>query len=204
MDTFMQISEPFRYGFGSGIVSEDLSELREETDHRLGENQGSNDVNVENRILDKYPRVKNILMEYFGAFNRCYFGYKNDFVITTSWMTCLKTGDSVREHWHANSFYSGLLYYGDYEGAMAGDLCFRNPVIDQAKFYLQPEVINNPMHQEWSFTPVTNLLLFFPSFIRHHVDPYQGNQDRLSLAFNIIPKGCYGVGDSYLNTDWTQ
>ena len=78
----MQISEPFRYGFGSGIVSEDLSELREETDHRLGENQGSNDVNVENRILDRYPRVKNILMGYFGAFNRCYFGYKNDFVIT--------------------------------------------------------------------------------------------------------------------------
>lgn len=202
MDTFMQINEPFRYAFGSGIVSEDLSELREETDYRLGGDQGLNDLHVDNRALNKYPRIRKILMEYFEAFNRCYFGYNNEFVMTTSWMVRLKPGDTVREHWHANSFYSGLLYYGEYEGA--GDICFSNPIIEQAKFYLQPGIFNNPMHQEWSITPETNLLVFFPSFIKHHVDPYQGKRDRLSVAFNIVPRGRFGVGDSYLDTAWTQ
>lgn len=202
-DTFMSIKEPFRYTFGVGVIPEDLSELREEMDYRLGDDQGLNHLDADNQILNKYPYSKKVLSNYFHHFSKQVFGYANDFVITTSWLVRLKPGDTVREHWHANSYYSGLFYYGDYDG-VSGDIRFSNPIRESTSFQIQPGIFNAPMHQDWSFTPVTNLLVMFPSSIRHHVDAYEGKEDRQSLAFNIIPKGCYGIGDSYIDTSWTQ
>ena len=105
---------------------------------------------------------------------------------------------------HANSFYSGVFYHGEtYGDPPDGMLWFKNPIRDQARYEFEADRENYVDH-DFSIIPQPNLLVLFPSQIKHWVYPYNGKEDRVSLAFNIIPKGCYGIGDSYIDTKWIQ
>ena len=45
--------------------------------------------------------------------------------------------------------------------------------------------------------PEHNLLVLFPSWIYHYSNPNE-EEVRRSLAFNVMPKGMFGDGDSTL------
>ena len=54
----------------------------------------------------------------------------------------------------------------------------------------------------WFMYPQPKLLLFFPSYLRHKINIHKISKIRKSLAFNIIPVGKYGEGDSSHDTSW--
>ena len=50
--------------------------------------------------------------------------------------------------------------------------------------------------REWIITPTDNFLILFFSQLRHKIMPNYSTEDRFSLAFNILPEGEFGTGDS--------
>tara|TARA_B100001778_G_scaffold76310_1_gene61453 strand:- start:305 stop:907 length:603 start_codon:yes stop_codon:yes gene_type:complete len=197
----MEILTPFSYLFGSQVLKEDFSELDKSTDYQYGNSQAEIIQNVDNyRILEKYPKYKIILTAQFKYFIKKTMNYPTvDWQISTSWITCLNKGDRVHFHNHKNCLWSCVLYFGEY-GDDAAHLAFRNPISEREHFLLGKDK-GTPMTQDIAIKPEHNLLVIFPSSINHY--SMVNNEDgRKSLAFNMVPVGKYGSGDSSYNPSW--
>ena len=69
-------------------------------------------------------------------------------------------------------------------------------------YFLIPNSISQYTSTAHKFNPKTNLLLFFPSYLKHKIMYHQDRSLRYSLSFNIVPTGSYGLNDSAYNTGW--
>ena len=153
------------------------------------------------RVLERYPKTKKILLDYFRKFSNEVLEYNSDYGITTSWLTRTKEGQSSNFHNHKNSFWSGVYYYDDYDGDVA-DIQFTNPLSIYNQYELNivnPNIANSNLSY---ITPSANSLLLFPSYLSHRIAEHQSKKIRRSLAFNIVPVGGYGEYDSSYNTNW--
>ena len=153
------------------------------------------------RVLERYPKTKKILLDYFRKFSNEVLEYNSDYGITTSWLTRTKEGQSSNFHNHKNSFWSGVYYYDDYDGDVA-DIQFTNPLAIYNQYELNivnPNIANSNLSY---ITPSTNSLVLFPSYLSHRIAEHQSKKIRRSLAFDIVPVGGYGEYDSSYNTNW--
>ena len=151
------------------------------------------------KIVDKFPKLKKILLREFNYFKNTYLRYDStDFFITTSWITkCVLNSESYF-HNHKNCVYSGILYFQNIEGV--GKLRFNNDNINPQSIMLnEPVEYNFYNAQTWSIEPKKNLVVIFPSYLFHQVAKHSSKEDRYSLAFNLFPKGKFGRNDSFLN-----
>ena len=187
------------------IVDVDTTQLQkdkftyQDIKHRGYENVS--EISKDIRILQKYPELKKFLLEKFYLAAQHILNYRNDFKITTSWISRSKKGTCSTVHMHKNSFYSGVFYYGKYTDN-SGGIEFTSPIIEYNDFYLYSPSPNLLSSDTQKFEPKTNLLLFFPSYLKHRIMYHKGNSPRYSLAFNIVPTGLYGCNDSLYNTEW--
>ena len=152
----------------------------------------------DNRILRKFPKIEKILLNYFNKIATEVFQYTETFQITTSWITKI-VGDYSEFHNHKNSFFSGVYYFGEYSED-SGVLQFQSPLMNHSDFHLIPKDWNVMNAKGWNITPEKNMLVIFPSYLMHRIAANKGT--RYSLAFNIVPTGLYGYGDSTYNTEW--
>ena len=186
------------------VILENTEELKKETNCVSNYFQGNYKNNNEYRLLEKYPRIKKILLNQFKQVAKENFGYTNDFIISTSWITKMeKKGEISQSHCHKNSFYSGVYYFDEYEEDEGGVLEIMTPLSNHFDFNVMPEDWNVYTGRSLQFSPKKNLLILFPSYLFHQVLSYEGTSIRKSLAFNIVPIGFYGDGDSSYNTRWT-
>ncbi len=93
-------------------------------------------------------------------------------------------------HHHPNNHISGVYYAKAAEGA--GDILFYDPR-PQAHL-MEPDVkvfnpANSAMHR---FKPEEGLMLLFPSWLEHSVEPNLSGEERVSLAFNVTLRGRIG------------
>ena len=153
------------------------------------------------RLLKKYPRIEKILLNKFKRIAKENLCYKNDFVINTSWMSKTDPGGYSQMHMHKNSFYSGVYYFNEYDNDSSA-LEFETPLTAYSDFQLIPTEFNIMNSQSWKIWPEKNLLVLFPSYLRHGVRENKSNETRYSLAFNIVPVGKYGEGDSAYDLAW--
>ena len=109
--------------------------------------------------------------------------------ITQSWLNYTETNQYHHRHEHPNSLISGVFYVN-------GDEKF-----DKIKFYkkdiysiIKPEVkdYNIWNSETWWFPVKTGDVILFPSSLTHMVETKQGNNTRISLAFNVFIKGIVG------------
>ena len=184
-------------------ISENTDDLKKELSFMRNHTQGDFHKNCEYRVLEKYLRIKKILLNKFKQVAKENFGYTNDFIISTSWITQLKEkGEVVHPHCHKNSFYSGVYYFDEYEDNEGGELEIMTPLFNHFDFNVMPTDWNLYTGRSMKFSPKKNLLILFPSYLFHQVLSYEGTSIRKSLAFNIVPIGFYGDGDSSVNTKW--
>jgi uncharacterized protein (TIGR02466 family) len=116
--------------------------------------------------------------------------------ITQSWLNYTEENQYHHQHAHPNSVVSGVLYFDcDKEN---DKIKFAN-----SKGYQQikPEIdqYNIWNSETWWFALETGQLIMFPSSTIHQVDTKQGNNTRISLAFNTFFKGT--VGSNYNLTE---
>ena len=108
--------------------------------------------------------------------------------ITQSWLNYTETNQYHHKHAHPNSLISGVFYINCHEKH------------DKIKFYndrhqtIKPEVkdYNIWNSETWWFSVKTGDVILFPSSLTHMVETKQGDNTRISLAFNVFIKGTVG------------
>jgi uncharacterized protein (TIGR02466 family) len=112
--------------------------------------------------------------------------------ITQSWLNYTETNQYHHKHSHPNSLVSGVFYINCHEEH------------DKIKFFndkystIKPEVKDwNIWNSEtWWFSVKTGDIILFPSSLTHMVETKQGDNTRISLAFNVFIKGTVGNNKS--------
>jgi len=108
--------------------------------------------------------------------------------ITQSWLNYTETNQYHHQHAHPNSLVSGVFYINSDE--RFDKITFFNEKYKTIK----PEIKNwNVWNSEsWWFPVKTGDIILFPSSLIHMVETKQGDNTRVSLAFNIFVKGILG------------
>jgi uncharacterized protein (TIGR02466 family) len=145
---------------------------------------------------DIFLGLKNQIIEKFNDYkNNCLMFDTTEFQMTTSWGVKVGKNAYSQFHSHSNSYISGVLYLnGDEE---SGDIEFESPVYEQ--IMPVPNQFNFINSKTWNVKPQKDLLLFFPSYLKHRIKKHLSNDDRYSIAFNFIPYNTYGKGDSQIS-----
>jgi uncharacterized protein (TIGR02466 family) len=112
--------------------------------------------------------------------------------ITQSWLNYTEINQYHHKHAHPNSLVSGVFYINCHEEN------------DKIKFFndkyntIKPEVKDwNIWNSEtWWFPVKTGDVILFPSSLTHMVETKQGDNTRISLAFNVFIKGTVGNNKS--------
>ena len=169
-----------------------------------GTEDQSSEISDSLYVINDYPELGIEIIKIFQQYTVDVLKLKNQFTISTSWFTKMKPKDTCRFHRHYNSFYSGLYYFNDYE-VNSGNICFLDPLNSFNNFLIVPDSeqdcsIHNS--KELKIRPEKNMLIFFPSYLEHSILSNTSKKNRYSLAFNFVPIGKYGVGDSTYNTEW--
>ena len=114
-----------------------------------------------------------------------------DIYITQSWLNINRPGDFHHPHSHPNSIISGVFYVSSEK---TDKITFNDPndrVKAQIKF--DPKEFNVWNSSSWNFGTDTNMLILFPSWLEHSVQPNEKTTtDRISLSFNTFVSGSVG------------
>lgn len=101
------------------------------------------------------------------------------------WANVCRDGDYHRSHMHPGHDWSGI-YYVD-----PGDRSNRHPDSGVVEFH-DPRaavgILDTPGKPFWGtvhFLPEAGMLLLFPSWLVHTVNPYRGARERISVSFNV-------------------
>ena len=103
----------------------------------------------------------------------------------TAWANVSRAGNYHRIHNHPESCWSGV-YYVEAGAEVPGqplsgvlELCDPRP---------GAEMVNtpgSPFGQRAVIRPAAGLMVIFPGWLNHFVNPYQGAGERISVAFNV-------------------
>jgi uncharacterized protein (TIGR02466 family) len=166
-----------------------------DTDFLAAQPQRPNDGNTssEDKYLLKQKKLLNLrqfieksLHEYFMAT----YCPKNDahLKITQSWLNWTKPGQFHHKHAHPNSLISGCYYVNAHKDS--DKIFFYRDGYPQIKF--PPAEWNAYNSESWWYPVGTGDLVLFPSSLTHMVQPVEGEDTRISLAFNTFPIGVIG------------
>ncbi len=102
-----------------------------------------------------------------------------------AWASVNTRGASFRRHTHLRSqdvLLSGVYYVnaGTSGGNLGGELVFERPG-PASLVRVRPKI----MDDDYRVRPETGMLLLFPSWLPHRVEPYLGEGQRISVGFNI-------------------
>tara|TARA_B100000131_G_scaffold166791_1_gene161232 strand:+ start:1672 stop:2292 length:621 start_codon:yes stop_codon:yes gene_type:complete len=157
--------------------------------------------NNEYRVLEKYPKIKKLFLEIFEEYANVSLGYQNKFEITSSWITKTTKSVSSAFHNHKNCAFSGVYYFDEYDKDSA-TIGFLNPLSDLSSYMLNTRELNPVNANYVAIEPSEKCLIFFPSYLKHRINAHKSDKPRYSLAFNIVPVGDYGSGDSIHKASW--
>jgi len=112
--------------------------------------------------------------------------------ITQSWLNYTKTNQFHHKHNHSNSLISGVLYINCDE--KFDKIKFFNEKYQRIKLEIKEWNLWNS--ESWWFSVKTGDIILFPSSLTHMVETKQGDNTRISLAFNVFIKGTVGDNKS--------
>ena len=133
--------------------------------------------------------IEKSMFDYFTAT----YNPKNDvrLKITQSWLNWTQPGQYHHKHAHPNSLISGCYYVNARKES--DRIYFYRDGYQPIKF---PPVEWNVYNSDsWWFPVGTGDLILFPSSLTHMVQPVEGDETRISLAFNTFPIGEIGDED---------
>ena len=125
-------------------------------------------------------------------------------LVANMWVTMNGYKDSHKSHIHPGGVFSGVYYVKVPEGS--GTIDFENPYRELLQYYFfSSKLIAPKAFKGWyedgiypnaytseslSLQPAENLLVLFPSFLRHLVNPNKNKtEERIAIAFNTQHKG---------------
>jgi len=156
--------------------------------------------NSEGRVLSNsggwqsnhfFSNQKNALSPLFHEIEKTMFEVKNEFSMKNTfyvdnlWININRKTNFNKPHYHPQSFYSGTFYIKTPKNC--GKLCLLSPAMGYETYVsnLKFENHNEYNISNWNIEPRENLLVLFPSWIQHYVEPNLSQEDRISISFNI-------------------
>jgi len=178
-------------------IIKELKKLKwKETDYsKKFKMKGKNFVTESFDILSKFKGLEEIFIEHLDLHIKNILKYETGYKIFTCWGTMTEPGGSSRLHYHSNSWLSGI-YYPE------GDPDFKVNFYDSKTEWFAdiPEKYNTFNESVKEFAVNENMLIIFPSSLRHQIAPNNSKKNRYSIAFNLMPNGAYNyTSDSQLN-----
>ena len=183
-----------------GFTKQELQFVKEQKKHCTN-NEGN--INTkDNYILNRkeFKNIKKFLDKHCKEYLETIICPKNniDLYITQSWLNYTETNQYHHRHEHPNSAVSGVLYF-DSDVKNDKILFSHSKGYQQIKPETDEEKFNLWNSGTWFFPVETGNLFMFPSSTTHQVETKQGNNTRISLAFNTFYKGSVGS-----NTELTE
>ena len=111
--------------------------------------------------------------------------------ITQSWLNYTEKNQYHHKHAHPNSLVSGVMYINSDE--KYDKIKFFNDTYHRLTLSVKKYNLFNS--SSWAFSIKTGDILLFPSSLIHMVETKEGNNTRISLAFNVFVKGTIGTPD---------
>lgn len=103
-------------------------------------------------------------------------------VLKNYWFNCNTVDHFNLPHTHPYSFVSAVYYFKT--PANSGNIVFRRP--DNFSLYIENAHVDTPDNYRVFFVKSEeNLLLMFPSYVEHYVEPSNSEELRMSLAINF-------------------
>jgi uncharacterized protein (TIGR02466 family) len=180
----------YRSELNRQLSKEELSFI-DKTKEDVYKNKGnttSNDKNIlENEVFknlkdDLYLRVKDYFDKIISSSNNI------TPYITQSWLNYTETNQYHHKHTHSNSLVSGVFYINcqeEYDRIKFFNEKYKAIVLDVENYNLYNS-------ETWWLPVKTGDIILFPSSLTHMVETKQGNNTRISLAFNVFVKGNIG------------
>ncbi len=140
-------------------------------------------------------KIMYVSKEYLNELNYIFDDYK----ITDMWATMLPPFNYHGPHSHSNNILSGVFYLKSNESA---NIVFADP--RPQAHVLQPKLSNYQINNSAfrAYPSIVNRLILFPSYLTHHVPVNKSNQNRISVAFNVMLKGKVGESISYQSAEF--
>jgi uncharacterized protein (TIGR02466 family) len=164
-----------------------IDKIKLNTHKALGNTISDNKNVLENEVFKKlkddlYLRVKDYFDKVISSSNNI------TPYITQSWLNYTETNQFHHKHSHPNSLVSGVFYincHEEYDNIKFINDNYKSIVLDVENW--------NLYNSETWWVPVkTGDIILFPSSLTHMVETKQGNNTRISLAFNVFVKGIIG------------
>ena len=117
-------------------------------------------------------------------------------IITNCWANSSCQGSRHHNHTHPNNLMSGVYYVSAPD--RAAKIIFEDPrpqahvMVPAYKSYTQQNSGQHP------FEVGEGVMLIFPSWLAHSVETHPCDQERVSIAFNAVPKGRLGYESGQL------
>jgi uncharacterized protein (TIGR02466 family) len=145
-------------------------------------------------VFEKIPFLKNEIYTQVKHYLNNVMQFKMGFQFTTSWVTKTEPNGYSQKHSHSNSFLSGVYY-------PKGNKNFILKFLKKTSFWNIKTIENNLLNAEWYTFNINenNVLILFPSDLEHSIEKNLSEENRYSLAFNILPLGEIGSEDSKIN-----
>ena len=131
----------------------------------------------ENSTIESFNVLKNIILDNFSIYMNYDLGIKvrdhGKFFINEMWGAVYRSGGYTRWHDHLGSVCSFVYFLKAPENSSTLDMSFwgiRDKRYDKGIVSVKPKV---------------GRLIIFPASTRHKVDPYYGEENRITVAGNI-------------------
>ena len=194
------ISSSFLKDISKNEIGEYIKFLNKEG---WSKDQSSNGYFTENpMILDEFifSKLKNNILNLSKEYFKNLGFIDHNFRICNSWGNLINKGESIPSHIHRNSLISGCFYLSSDNS----NIYFENPLEKKWIFSMEKKEENNnnlKKPQTWTqygINPKQNQLIFFPSWLTHIIGESRVD-GRISIAFNIIPRGLVGTPTTFIN-----
>ena len=178
--------------FDVGTLNKHLLKLSKQVYRKLPSADHSNEGYQSPRLhtddhpvfLDLFDKTKQHILNVLKIYDLKKIG-NIDFSLP--WININKPGDFNWPHEHFSTHFS--LIYSLKVPKKSGDIVFSNPFTQGNSFYLKEFNDHNSNNARvYKHTPRENMLILFPSNLKHAVERNRSKQDRISIAFDITVK----------------
>tara|TARA_B100000459_G_scaffold5649_1_gene3595 strand:+ start:705 stop:1367 length:663 start_codon:yes stop_codon:yes gene_type:complete len=151
-----------------------------------------------------FADLKEFCLECVHQYSKDITNGGQELEIQQSWVNVNEPGMSHPQHWHSNSFLSGVFYLRS-EHENGAPIVFSS-ALRNFPLYLEPAERednekaehNKYMVSSFKVATVPGSLLVFSSLMPHQVPTNESDSVRISLSFNTFPKRPFG-SDTDLN-----
>ena len=184
------------------ITEEEISRYKEYcTNLNFKDNDSNGEFSKNNQVLNNtlFKNLKNQILLSTKKLALQYYQKVEKLQLASSWVNIINQNESISPHEHLNSYFSAVFYFSH-----SSDIIFNSPLLrkwhflaERKKFKQTPNnIFDNPYF--FKIKPEPKLLLIFPSWLNHHVEESKEN-NRITIAANIIPKGEFGPYTAKIN-----